>query len=98
MASAARDTPLPPDVVAVGEVGLSGEVRRVGGIGRRLAEAARLGFTTALVPMEPGPVPAGLRVIEVPDIASALRIAAAAGQGAARPPRARPELRAVTET
>ena len=37
-------------VVAIGEVGLSGEVRRVGGVGRRLAEAARLGFTTALVP------------------------------------------------
>jgi DNA repair protein RadA/Sms len=98
VASAARDTPLPPDLVAVGEVGLSGEVRRIGGTGRRLAEAARLGFTTALVPMEPGPVPAGLRAIEVPDIAAALRIATAAGEGDARAPLARRELRAVTDT
>uniref|UniRef100_UPI0036F412C3 magnesium chelatase domain-containing protein n=1 Tax=Fodinicola feengrottensis TaxID=435914 RepID=UPI0036F412C3 len=41
---------LPPDLVAVGEVGLSGELRRVSGVGRRLAEAYRLGFRHALVP------------------------------------------------
>lgn len=73
VASAARDSPLPPDLVAVGEVGLSGEVRRVGGVGRRLAEAARLGFTRALVPPESGPVPRGLRVTEVADLGAALR-------------------------
>jgi DNA repair protein RadA/Sms len=48
--SAARDRPIPATVCAIGEVSLSGDVRRVGGLGRRLAEAARLGFTTALVP------------------------------------------------
>ena len=73
VAAAARDSPLPPDLVAVGEVGLSGEVRRVGGVGRRLAEAARLGFTRALVPPESGPVPRGLRVTEVADLGAALR-------------------------
>jgi DNA repair protein RadA/Sms len=50
VASAARDTPLAPTLVAIGEVSLSGDIRRVGGLDRRLAEAARLGFTTALVP------------------------------------------------
>jgi DNA repair protein RadA/Sms len=75
VASAARDRPLPASVVAVGEVGLSGELRRVGGIGRRLAEAARLGFGTALVPRDPGPVPAEMRVTEVADLGAALRAA-----------------------
>ena len=37
-------------LVAIGEVGLSGEVRRVPALGRRLAEAARLGFELAIVP------------------------------------------------
>jgi len=73
VASAARDAPIPPATVVLGEVGLSGEVRRVGGVGRRLAEAARLGFTAALVPPDPGPLPAGLRVTEVADLGAALR-------------------------
>jgi DNA repair protein RadA/Sms len=50
MASAAREIALPPTLCAIGEVSLSGDVRRVPALGRRLAEAARLGFTTALVP------------------------------------------------
>jgi DNA repair protein RadA/Sms len=57
--------------VAIGEVGLSGEIRRVGGLGRRLAEAARQGYTTALVPEESGPHPQGMRLLEVADLASA---------------------------
>ncbi|HST65964.1 MAG TPA: DNA repair protein RadA [Mycobacteriales bacterium] len=73
VASAARDAPIPPTTVVLGEVGLSGEVRRVGAVGRRLAEAARLGFTAALVPPDPGPVPAGMRVTEVADLGAALR-------------------------
>jgi DNA repair protein RadA/Sms len=50
MASAANDTPLRGDVLALGEVALSGDVRPVPDIERRLAEAARMGFRTALVP------------------------------------------------
>ena len=73
VASAARDAPIPPATVVLGEVGLSGEVRPVGGVGRRLAEAARLGFTAALVPADPGPLPAGMRVTEVADLGAALR-------------------------
>jgi DNA repair protein RadA/Sms len=73
VASAARDIPIPTTMVALGEVGLSGEVRRVGGVGRRLAEAARLGFTSALVPPDAGPTPPGMKVTEVPDLGAALR-------------------------
>jgi DNA repair protein RadA/Sms len=50
LASAAVDRPLPPDLVACGEVGLAGEIRQVAQTPRRLAEAARLGFRRALVP------------------------------------------------
>ncbi|HEV2087702.1 MAG TPA: hypothetical protein VGR21_05270, partial [Cryptosporangiaceae bacterium] len=67
--------PLPPDLVAVGEVGLSGDVRRVGGVARRLAEASRLGFRRALVPAGSLDLrPDGLRVTEVSDLAAALRV------------------------
>src|SRR5262249_32167647 len=48
--SAAGDTALPPGLIALGEVGLAGELRPVREVRRRLAEAARLGFTRALVP------------------------------------------------
>ena len=49
MYSAATDIAVDPGVVAVGEVGLSGEIRRVPGSQRRLAEAARLCFSHAIV-------------------------------------------------
>jgi DNA repair protein RadA/Sms len=74
VASAATDRPLPPDLVALGEVGLAGELRRVSAVQRRLAEAARLGFRRALVPVDPGPVPDGMAVREVSDLVSALRV------------------------
>ncbi len=57
-----------------GEVGLAGEVRRVTGVQRRLAEAHRLGFTHALVPSDPGRVPPGMKVVEVADMGDALRV------------------------
>lgn len=73
-ASARDQVPLPGGLVAIGEVGLAGEVRRVGGIGRRLAEAARMGFTHALVPVASDPAPEGMRTLEVPDLKSALAV------------------------
>jgi DNA repair protein RadA/Sms len=72
VASAHRDAPLPPRLVVVGEVGLAGEVRRVPNVGRRLAEAVRLGFTRALVPPDSGALPDGVKAIVVPDLGSAL--------------------------
>ena len=74
--SAIEGRPLLPGLMAVGEVGLSGDIRPAVGIGRRLAEAARLGLTRALVP--PGTIgamslPDGLRVVEAPTVAEAMR-------------------------
>jgi DNA repair protein RadA/Sms len=83
LTSASRGTPPPRGVVAMGEIGLSGELRRVRDLPQRLAEAARLGFQLAVVPTEPGRAPArspeswtvdGMRVLDVPDVGSALRL------------------------
>jgi len=76
VASAKADKPLPSALVAMGEVGLAGEVRPVSAVGRRLAEAARLGFTRALVPVgagHQGVRPTGMTVTEVADLQAALR-------------------------
>jgi DNA repair protein RadA/Sms len=77
LTSAARNEQVSQRTVAIGEVGLAGELRRVPGTDRRLAEAARLGFTEAVVPLEPHPpglvrTDAGLRVHAVPTITHAL--------------------------
>jgi DNA repair protein RadA/Sms len=77
VASAASDEPVPPGTVAMGEVGLAGEIRPVTGVPRRLAEAARLGFARAVVPggsLGGGPTPEGMQVVEVTDIRSAVRL------------------------
>ncbi len=50
IASSARDVAVDPGLVVVGEVGLSGELRAVSQLERRVAEAARLGFERCLVP------------------------------------------------
>jgi Subunit ChlI of Mg-chelatase len=54
VASAIADLSVPPDLVAIGEVGLAGEIRRVSGIPRRIAEAERMGFRRAIVPAGSG--------------------------------------------
>lgn len=72
VASAVRDQPLPAGMVILGEVGLAGEVRRVAGLGRRLAEAARLGFNFAIVPEDAGPIPDGIKVKTVTNVGEAL--------------------------
>lgn len=79
VASAVLDLELPSRVIAIGEVGLAGELRRVPGLDRRLAEAARLGFDTAVVPAESKraeermpTLKHGIRVIAAPTIVHAL--------------------------
>jgi DNA repair protein RadA/Sms len=57
LASGAADLSVPGAVVAIGEVGLAGEVRRVPGVARRLAEAERMGFRRAVVPAGSGGLP-----------------------------------------
>ncbi len=76
--SSRENVTLPRRMIAVGEVGLSGEIRPVTGAARRLAEAARLGFTHALIPpgsVEAHQVPAGMQVSEAGDVAEAVRLA-----------------------
>jgi DNA repair protein RadA/Sms len=76
VASAVTDTPLPPGLVAVGEVGLAAEVRPITATARRLAEAARLGFRTAIVPRGcASGAPAGMKVVEAADLQEALAAA-----------------------
>jgi DNA repair protein RadA/Sms len=75
MASAVVGRPLPPTLVVFGEVGLAGDLRKVTGMDRRLAEAARLGFSVAVVPAGCGPAPRGLRTIESATVGDALRAA-----------------------
>jgi len=71
-----RDMPLPDGMVVIGELGLAGEVRRVGQLERRLMEAARHGLTRALIPAGVKAVrPSGLDVIEVRTLADAVSAA-----------------------
>src|SRR5712664_1328817 len=67
-----NNSPLPDGLVVIGELGLTGEVRRVGQLERRLQEAARHGFTSALIPagLKAGR-PSGLDVVEVRTLAEA---------------------------
>jgi DNA repair protein RadA/Sms len=80
LASSQSDRPIPRGVVAVGEVGLLGELRPVAGLARRLREAARHGFTVAIVPTPrrgapAEPAPEGLRVIAVATLREAINAA-----------------------
>jgi len=54
VASSFKDHPVDPGTVAVGEIGLSGELRSVNQLERRLNEASRLGFTRVVVPAPAG--------------------------------------------
>lgn len=65
LVSVACDVPIGADVVAMGEVGLAGEVRRVPAMERRLKEAERLGFGTALVPHADAAPSTALSLIEI---------------------------------
>lgn len=79
--SAATDTPVAEGVVVCAELGLGGELRQVSRLDRRLAEAARLGFTTALVaPDGPDPVP-GIRSVPAATLADAVRLCHGGGLG-----------------
>jgi DNA repair protein RadA/Sms len=69
--STISDVVLEKGLVVMGELGLGGEVRRVPGIERRLSEAARMGFTSALTPRGVERQPAGMRIIEVAHIRDA---------------------------
>jgi DNA repair protein RadA/Sms len=78
MASSYFDVAIPADLVIIGEVGLSGELRTVGQISARLNEASKIGFKRALVPRTrrmPDDVPPGIELLPVRSIAEALKVA-----------------------
>lgn len=84
LASSHFVSPPPSGVVAMGEIGLAGELRRVRDVEQRLAEASRLGFQMAVVPATRGErgvrsirtdrMIGDLRVVEAPDLATALSL------------------------
>ena len=73
IASALMDIALPPHTAAVGEIGLTGEVRAVGRMDARLRECARLGFDTVLVPRAAKKIAVGgLKTVPVATVGEAI--------------------------
>lgn len=76
IASSFRDLPLGRDLAAVGEVGLSGEIRSVNSLNMRLSEIARLGFKRCVIPAhikDDIKKPDGLEIISVKNISEAIK-------------------------
>jgi DNA repair protein RadA/Sms len=87
LTSSLLDLPLPVGTIAIGEVGLAGDLRPVTGLPRRLSEAARIGFTEAVVPsgsLTEGAPPPGMRVHEVATLADAVGLVVGAAQAGSR--------------
>jgi len=76
LTSSLRDRPVAADLALVGEVGLSGEVRSVGQLEARLNEAARLGFSKAIIPRRLSRseflAPKGLETVQVRSVREAV--------------------------
>ena len=75
LASSFRDKPVPSDLTAIGEVGLTGELRAASALGQRLSEVKRLGFTKCIIPKRTQgklSAPEGLELIRVSNIREAL--------------------------
>ncbi|RME86425.1 MAG: DNA repair protein RadA [Caldilineae bacterium] len=79
IASSVRNKPILADLVAIGEVGLSGELRSVSQLARRLGEARKLGFARAIIPRSvrrgPDPLPEDIELIRVRSLAQAIEAA-----------------------
>lgn len=78
LASSYRDQCIPDDLVAVGEVGMTGEIRSVSHMNQRLAEISRLGFKKCMIPRggsEKLEIPGGLTVYRVRNIREAIEAA-----------------------
>lgn len=78
VASSYRDQAIADDLVAIGEVGLTGEIRSVSHMNQRLGEVARLGFKKCIIPRggsEKLDVPSGLTVLRVKNLREAIEIA-----------------------
>jgi len=78
IASSYRDTVIPSNLVAIGEVGLTGEIRSVSNMNQRLGEVSRLGFKTCIIPRngsEKLEIPEGLTVYRVRNLQEAIATA-----------------------
>lgn len=78
VASSYRDQPISDDLVAIGEVGLTGEIRSVSHMNQRLAEVARLGFKKCIIPKfgsEKLEIPKELTVYRVKNLREAIEMA-----------------------
>ena len=78
LASSYRDVPIADDLVAIGEVGLTGEIRSVSHMNHRLGEVARLGFKKCILPRggsEKLDIPTGLTVYRVRNLREAIETA-----------------------
>ena len=78
VASSYRDAVIPDDLVAIGEVGLTGEIRSVSHLNQRLGEVARLGFKKVIIPRggaEKLEIPDGLTVYRVRNLREAIEVA-----------------------
>jgi DNA repair protein RadA/Sms len=75
LAGNARNQALPEGTVVIGELGLAGEVRRVGRLDRRVQEAARRGLGRAIVPSGLSASPSGMQVVEVRELNEAVAVA-----------------------
>ncbi len=76
IASSLRSAPIDPGLLAIGELGLSGELRAVAQTERRLAEAAKMGFNRCLLPKATrAAAPQGVELIAVESLREALRVA-----------------------
>lgn len=78
IASSYRDTPIADDLVAIGEIGLTGEIRAVSHLSQRLGEVARLGFKKCMIPKsgsEKVDIPHGMTVYRVRNLREAIETA-----------------------
>ena len=77
LASAATNRPLREDLVIIGEVGLTGEMRSVSQLDRRISECSKLGFTKLLVPKDSvkGVKKTGIELLPADNVADILRLA-----------------------
>ena len=78
VASSYRDAVIADDLVAIGEVGLTGEIRSVSNMNQRLSEVARLGFKKCIIPKngsEKLEIPEGLTVYRVRNLREAIETA-----------------------
>ena len=78
VASSYRDQPIANDLIAIGEVGLTGEIRSVSNMNQRLAEVSRLGFSRCIIAKNSSnklEIPEGLTVYRVKNLQEAIAIA-----------------------